>query len=367
MKGTKHVRRAAGLLIALIMTAACGASPAATSPTPIAPASAAATATATATAAAKPETPNFVIAGVPDPQFGSALQIANELGYFKDEGLSPTLTIFPTGAAQKEAIVTNRAQIGLFSDFVWATIVAAGEKVSIVAQASELGDTIALVTSDRVKTPKDLEGKKVGVIKASILEAMFLSFADRYGVDAKKVEILNMQQPDMVAAIANRQIDGAVVSGPVGPQAVDAGKSVGARIIHTCNTSFLSASPQPAKLNNARTFYEVRNDFLSKNPNTVAAFLRAVRRASNYISASKDAAADVISRVNTGLTKPVILDTWSKSSYHLEISDEVVKGIQQNQAFQVKAGALSSAFDIPAYIDTTALKTVDPKLVTWTR
>jgi ABC-type nitrate/sulfonate/bicarbonate transport system substrate-binding protein len=314
----------------------------------------------------KPETASFPVAGVNDPQFGSAVMLAVDNGYFKDEGLNVDLKIFATGAAQKEPMVAGQIPVGVVGQQVWLIMRAAGAPISIIARSSDVSETIQMVVSGKIKQPKDLEEKKIGYLKGSILDAMYLSFCRTYGVDTNKVEALNMSQPEMLTSLLQGQLDAIFVAGPVGPAAVKKGAAVGARLMHTAATSWITGKPEKKRLVPGNVVLVVNDQFVKKNPATLAAFLRAVERANKEIHSNQDKAADVISE-HTKIARQDVLDLWNLSSYDLDLTPDLLKDLETDKSFLGSVGAIRGDVDIKAGINEAPLKAVLPHNVTWSR
>jgi ABC-type nitrate/sulfonate/bicarbonate transport system substrate-binding protein len=314
-------------------------------------------------ASANPETTNFPVAGVNDPQFGSAVMLAVENGYFRNQGLNVDLKVFATGAAQKEPIVAGQIPVGVVGQQVWLIMRAAGVPISIIAKSSDVSETIQLIVSDKIKEPKDLEGKKIGYLKGSILDAVYLSFCKAYGVDGSKVEALNMSQPEMLTSFLQGQLDAIVVAGTFGPDAVKKGASVGARLMHTAATSWITGKPEKKRLVPGNVVLVANDDFIKKNPNTLAAFLRAVEQANMEIQNDRQKAAEIIAG-RTKIPLEDVLNLWNLSSYGLSISPDLLTDLETDKSFLTSVDAIRGDVDIKAGINEQPLKAVLPQYVT---
>jgi ABC-type nitrate/sulfonate/bicarbonate transport system substrate-binding protein len=231
----------------------------------------------------KPEVTSFAIAAVTNPTFGGSVILAQDNGYFRDEGLNVDLKFFATGVAQKEPLVSGQIAVGVGSVQVWMTMRAAGAPISVIARSTDVSQANQLIVNNKIKQPKDLEGKKIGYLKGTSLDAFYRRFCEEYGVDTKKIEALNMSEPEMVASLLQGHVDAIFISGILGPATVKKGAAVGARLMHTTATSWLTGKPEPKRLLRINILLMANEEFARKNPNTMAAFLRAVARANDEI------------------------------------------------------------------------------------
>jgi len=124
----------------------------------------------------KPEVTNLAVAGVTNPTFGASVILAQDNGYFRDEGLNVEVKFFATGVAQKEPLVSNQIAVGVGSTQVWMTMRAAGAPISVIARSTDVSQANQLIVDSKIKQPKDLEGKKIGYLKGTSLDAFYRKF-----------------------------------------------------------------------------------------------------------------------------------------------------------------------------------------------
>ncbi|HYN93339.1 MAG TPA: ABC transporter substrate-binding protein [Pilimelia sp.] len=136
--------------------------------------------------------------------------VAMEKGYFKEAGLevevkpglgtNQNLKLLQGGQVDYAVVDITGALMeygkGAFKDF---TIVSA-------IQQRNLACLMAL-EGDGVTGPKDLEGKKIAYIPGGVVRTLFDTYANLAGVDAKKVQWVNMPAPQMPQALAAGRID----------------------------------------------------------------------------------------------------------------------------------------------------------------
>jgi len=169
--------------------------------------------TPTGTAAAQ-----AITVGATSSTSDAPIFIADQKGYFRDEGLDVKVTNFrsaadmvaPLGAGQIEA-GAGSASAGLYN------AVARGIKIKIVADKASsppgYGATKILVRKDHVesgryRSPADLKGMKFamnapGVSNTSTLNALLQSAGLKYS----DVETVDLPLPDHVAALKNKSVD----------------------------------------------------------------------------------------------------------------------------------------------------------------
>lgn len=297
-----------------------------------------------------------------EPQLGAQLTVADKQGFFKAQGLDVTLKPFPTGAAMKEAVVAGQLDVAVMGDPPALTIGAAGGPAHVVAQQANISGVQAIVASMAVKTPKDLEGKKVGYIKGSTPEALFTTFAKTYGVNASKVQLLTMGQPEMVAAMATGSVDAVVLTGPFVQQAAKAAKG-GGWIMSTATTSYLPGREGPKKLIAVYGLVVMNDNFLKKDPDAAKRFLAAMAQATDFVNADR-AKAVKIHAAASNIPEEEVERTMSLTTYQMFLNQELLDDLKNNARFLYSVDALKTDVNVSKLIDARYLKALRPTWVT---
>ena len=149
--------------------------------------------------------------------------IAQEKGYFKDEGLDVEIVSFRAAPQILPAIATGEVQVSgsavtpaLFNAF------ARGITMKLVADKGQVaqgfGFAAIVIRSDLVNAVrdfKDLKGRKFAVMGKGVSSTTQLGKAlERGGIEPNEVELIELGLPEMVAALGNKAIDGATLLEP---------------------------------------------------------------------------------------------------------------------------------------------------------
>jgi NitT/TauT family transport system substrate-binding protein len=136
--------------------------------------------------------------------------VAKEKGYFKDANIDLNIQLgaavgdnlknLAAGKAQFAALDLIGAWIlagkGTFKDFTTIAVIHQQTLVSIIA-----------LQGGGITTPKDLEGKKVGMATGSVNQLLFPAYAKLAGFDATKVSIQNAAPPQLPGLLATKKVD----------------------------------------------------------------------------------------------------------------------------------------------------------------
>jgi NitT/TauT family transport system substrate-binding protein len=132
---------------------------------------------------------------------------ADSLGFYKDAGVKPEITIYRGGAASQEALSAGAADIITYFGAGVGLAVSKGAKEKIVAAIDPTphGWQFLVLANSPIKTLKDLDGKKIGVAtKAGTADMFALWVADKGGA---KVQTIPVGGGGMVPALRAGQVD----------------------------------------------------------------------------------------------------------------------------------------------------------------
>ena len=117
----------------------------------------------------EPETTDITFYGVNDLQISAAMMIAENQGYFKEEGLNVEC-VYMANVPEIAAIMANgEAKIACANNYSTPTWVLNGAKCKVIAPTCNMGGTQCLLLRDgiEIESAKDLEGLTMGMVSGS--------------------------------------------------------------------------------------------------------------------------------------------------------------------------------------------------------
>ncbi|MBK1712333.1 ABC transporter substrate-binding protein [Rubrivivax gelatinosus] len=223
------------------------------------------------------------------------LTVAEQLGYFKAEGLDVSIVDFAGGAQALRALVGGSADVvsGAFEHTI--NMQAKGQRLRafvLQGRAPQVVLGINPKTLPNYRGPADLKGRKIGVTApGSSTNVMVNYFLARAGIKPSEVSIIGVGATQgAVAAMRSGQIDAIANLDPVISLLKRSGDI---RIISdtriVAESDKLFGGPMPAGC-----LYAPQS-FVDKNPATVQALANAIVRADKWIQAA--GAGDIIKAV----------------------------------------------------------------------
>jgi NitT/TauT family transport system substrate-binding protein len=202
------------------------------------------------------------------------LYLGAEKGFFERENLVIEPQVAAGGAAVIPAVVSGDFQIG-FSNVVSPIIAVSKDlPLRVIASGSQAGkdDSKVLVAQDSpVREKRDLEGRSIAVNTLNNIGTVTINAAlERAGVDSSKIKYVEIDFPDMEAALDAGQVDAIWLKEPF----ITNAERGGAREILNPYTAIAP------RLNIGVWF--AAQPYIDENREVVDRFVRALKRSMRY-------------------------------------------------------------------------------------
>ncbi len=241
------------------------------------------------TTEAKKEENKTIRLGVMSASDSAPILLAEEKGYFKEEGVNLELEIFTNGATKQSSIQAGELDGGMLSMTQILNNANGGLKAKITTTTDGM---FPIVLSKNYKEKKDV---KVGLMEVSVTNFL----ADKYLKDYNVTKEFINEMPVRMQMLMADKIDMAVLPEPMASNAEL--KGLGKKVYGDPD----DFTP------NAMVFSD---EFIANNPNTVAAFHKAYNRAVEDITNNPDEAKDVL--VNKLGLDPKVKELMVLPTYH---------------------------------------------------
>jgi NitT/TauT family transport system substrate-binding protein len=285
-----------------------------------------------------------------DPVF-SAYYVAQQEGLFKKHGLDVRINTGPSGSAMVAFLVNGQIESAFGSEIAGVANHNLDPNVVVVAQATRLVRWIAVVGRN-IDTLDQLKGKKVGIARGSGGEVFWLAMIDKLKLNPSDYTVVNVEAPEMVAALERGNIDAYAVWEPWVTRGLSAIK----------NTKVLRT--QEGILEQGVYVYMNRG-WIEKNPAPAEAFIRALADATDLINHDRKRAARDVSEFLKNLDPATVEQLMTKLTFEMELSDFTVNLFRLAEA-QLKAqGKLAKPLDWSGFIYPDLMRKVLPAKVTY--
>ncbi|MCR5601703.1 MAG: ABC transporter substrate-binding protein [Ruminococcus sp.] len=276
--------------------------------------------------------------------------VAQEEGYFKEEGLKVTLTQFSSAAELVNGLESDKLDVAFIGSVPTLTFQSQGHDVSIFGGAMSNGHGYVIKSEFADKDEEGVEilkGRNVASVKNSVQDAELQILLKDAGIEIgegkDKVNIVYFDsQKDAYAALLNSTIDAASVYSPYASLA----KSQGYKVVYYCAHE-KALENQPCCRQVAKT------SALSDSPNTYTALERAFIKAYHFTQEEHDKTIkDVKKYIDIDED---FIDTEVYGGYSVSSPDPDKKGTVTLKDTIIELG-YTNDYDIEPYYNTDIYK-----------
>jgi NitT/TauT family transport system substrate-binding protein len=232
--------------------------------------------------------------------------IADKQGYFKEAGIAVESAKFDSGAIAVPVLQSGRMDIVLSNTVATFQAIEQGLDAVVLAPAAIVRtappDTTTAVMARKgaIKSPKDLEGKRIGVnVINSTAWLHAVAWLEKHGVDRTKVRFTEVPFPQMNDPLLNGQLDAVVQVEPFRSALMSTGNAeiVGWPYVETAPDTDI-------------TQYIALTSWVQKNHALAAKFVQAVTKGAQFAASNEAATRDInmqFTNLNPALKDKVLL------------------------------------------------------------
>lgn len=319
---------------------------------------------ATALAQSTPEVTRLVLGFGSDPVFAPHM-VAMDKGWFREAGFTDIATkSFSGGAIAGEALVAG--EISLWTPGNLPPVSMAHSGVPIVV----LGTNALAATPDKlvarkdanIRAPEDLYRIRIGLLQGSTASAVLYHLARHYGLDEKRLQVVNMPPPEQLAALNAGNVQAMLCWQPWGYNALKSGKT---DLLHSGTVSGFEANKGAnVQVSYTRSLFVASQEFVRKNPIAVRKTMAVLVRGQRYVADRKnrDEVVDLFCRT-TKQDKALAEAIWDDYTFQPTFDQAYVNDMRAMSTYLVASGRIKSARDPLDYTFTEPVAAVDPALV----
>ena len=276
--------------------------------------------------------------------------VAQEEGYFTEEGLNVTLTQFSSASELVNGLESDKLDVAFIGSVPTLTFASQGHEISVFGGAMTNGHGYVIKSEFAEKDEEGvqvLKGRNVASVKNSVQDAELQILLRDAGIEIgegeDKVNIVYFDsQKDAYAALLNSTIDAASVYSPYASLA----KSQGYKVVYYCAHE-KALENQPCCRQVAKTAA------LSENPNTFTALERAFIKAYHFTQTDHDKTIkDVKKYIDID---EEFIETEVYGGYSVSSPDPDKKGTATLKETIVELG-YTEDFDIESHYNTELYK-----------
>ncbi len=280
------------------------------------------------------------------------LAIANKL--FAEQGLDVSMTYFNSGAEMNEALASGSLHVVATGDVPGIGLMAHRGPAKCIAPLSDFSSDQGMVVRKEIKTPKQLEGAKLGLTKGTTATMLIELYAQEQRLDIKKIGLVHMSAPEQIPALISGDIDGLICWEPWLWTAAQ--KVPGAYVFRRATNLFKT-----------HNLLVVSDQYATKYPETISAVLRALLRANEQLQTpegKRQAARLVHDNEVPAVPEDELVRMIEKRSFTMAIDPPLVDALQAMTDFLHSVGKINRKPEVREWLATKFMRGVRPDLVT---
>jgi NitT/TauT family transport system substrate-binding protein len=281
------------------------------------------------------------------------LFVAENQSFFVRNGLDVTFKLYDVGLNAATGLVNGEVDMASpVAEYVMVGKIFDDKKIQAIASIDKVDYAFVIGRKDRgIEAVSDLKGKKIGVVRGTILEFQLGRFLELNRVNPADVTLVHGTLSQSASALVNGDVD-AVMSIP--PFTASLQKQLGP------NAALWSAQ-------NIQPFYSLvlaGDEWVKQHPQMVERFLRAMKQAEEFIISHPNEAKDIL-RIKLGFSDEEIARVWSENQFYLSLDQSLILAMEDEARWMIQNN-LTSEKTVPNFVDyvyVDGLKTIKPNAV----
>lgn len=284
---------------------------------------------------------------------GAMIYVAQNQGYFEQNGLNVTLDISnqAAGPASLDDLVNKRLDVLVALEYIVAQKILENGNISIVATIDKSTNIYLIAQSDsEIQNASDLKGKIIGLPTGTSSEFYFNRYIKLNDISLSDVNIVNIPIDQLASVMVNRSVDAIIGA---------------SQIYYTLQAQMGNNILIPIQAGQPYFITLVcNNNYIISHSQTLIKLLRALSQAESYIQSNPDSAMRIVQE-STNQSLNVIQREWSNHQFLLSLDQPLITAMRDEAQFMVNNHIVNQTQipDFTNYIYTDALEATKPDAV----
>jgi NitT/TauT family transport system substrate-binding protein len=280
--------------------------------------------------------------------------IAENQRFFSQNGLEITFKNYDTGLSALNGMLKGDLDIACaVGEFVLVGKAFNNEQIQTIGVMDKNEYTFIVGRKDRgIQTIADLKGKRIGVIRETMLEFFLGRFLELHGIEIKDVTLISLNSnPQCAEVIVSGDLDAVITVPPFVNIAKD---KLGDKAILF-----------PAQEN--QTLFSLlicKKEWINQHPEIIKQFLNAIRQSEEYLAHHPDESKNIVKK-KLNLSDSDIAVIWSRNFFSLSFDQSLIVAMNDEARWMIGNNLTSQKTvpDFKNYIYVDGLKAVNPSAV----
>ncbi len=295
--------------------------------------------------------------GVSTQPANGLLWVAIDQKFFLNEGLDVEIKEFTAGKLALQAMLGGSLDLVSPAEFPVVLASLSGENLSILTKINETqGGFPMILREEGDKFDPEIyfsKKRKIATLVGSGAEFFTQDFLQKYKIDPKQYEIINMKPEDLPIALANKSVDGIAIFEPFAHFAKERTGEDNLFVIY--NKDLYSET----------IVLTGKTDWIKSHNEEAKKFVSALQKTYEYIKNNPESAMASIA-LHTKLDAETVKNIWPTFSYQLGLEKKLITTMQAEANWAKETGKSTvgaEAIDFQKIFYLEPLKSVAPQTV----
>lgn len=223
------------------------------------------------------------------------LVLAKRVGFFRQEGIQIQCRLFPSEEDLFKAFATMQEK-----PLIWVQTApdifrlrAKGFPIQIVAPLADISASYQVIVREHagIVLPGDLEGRKIGIVRDSLVELMFRNMVRDFSLDLDSMNFINAAPVRQLELFAAGEIDVVACWEPWVSQA----RYIGGRFYFSGLFSKIPGHEGPVNWLTGQSLLATYAAYLHTDREQLLSCLKAIKKATDYLNTTVQRAVSILS------------------------------------------------------------------------
>ncbi len=278
--------------------------------------------------------------------------VAEDQHFFTNNGLNVTLKYYDVGLNAVNDMQKGEVDMAWCAEYILVGKALGNQNIQTIGSVAKTDFASIVARKDRgIENISDLSGKRVGVVRGTVMEFYLGRFLELNGLTISEVTLVNITLAQSANMVINGDVD-AVVSFP--PYVETARQQIG-------DDAVVWAVQGKQMLYGLIT---CRADWLTQNQELVKRFLKSMSQTEDYMIQHPNEAKDIVQK-KMNYTDDYMTTVWARNEFSLSLDQSLVVAMENEGRWMIKNNLTNQTLvpNFINYIYLEGLNSVKPESV----
>ncbi len=278
--------------------------------------------------------------------------VAEDLHFFAENGLNVTLKYYDVGLNAVNAMQKGEVDMAWCAEYILVGKALDNQNIQTIGSVAKTDFASIVARKDRgIENISDLYGKKVGVVRGTVMEFYLGRFLELNGLSISDVSLVNITLAQSANVVINGDVD-AVVSFP--PYVETARQQLGDNaVVWTVQGKQMLYG-----------LITCRTDWVPQHSELVKNFLKSMSQTEDYMVQHPNEAKAIVQK-KMNYTDDYMTTVWARNEFSLSLDQSLVVAMENEARWMIKNNLTSQTLvpDFIMFIYVEGLNSVKPESV----